>query len=808
MDVVRLLLDTANQANQKLLENILLQKDAVGHTPLHAAFNNQPQVFNEILTTILSKAQQQKQLITALFESDRTGMLTLIQANIIEDTQLLRDILEEPPMIANSDNPKRKMMTQLIREVLILDESTINDVLLSREKHTKNTPLHKASSEADDSTVSLILKKAKRKGLLTLQDVLLAVNKNGEIPLHVASKNDKGGVIKLMMQMDSVLQQNETTGDEEAARSSETESTVLKWKMLIAKENQGFTPLDLAHKNECEKAGEKLKEFTDKEVTYLLHVTIQDWEKSKHAAQTHPKRGKQLYLDLCIGIGSGDAVDKWLVELYRKFQEGQKGNHSEDYDEEMKFWKEALKLVSPELAVKHLPDTVGMVLDASLIGVEQGKKVRMNFGTLKTLQKNETRTFLDLIVEEFDSKGDLSYDKFLSHPVVEQIIEIKWRKIGKIWFWLSLLMFFSFLVMLIFTAYPTAKIPNDIGELIAKNETDNIEYPTDTEITTLEIVLFTMSLLRLAGEIFDFIYSINGFSGTEGVEKHAQKSGCQKEGKGYFQNLKSYFSNIDNVTELILYISTIVYVWSGDYLWCKKMFAFVAVTSGLWNMFLIFRYFPGIGIYYIMFLRILKTFLLIIPQMAFCLVSFTIVFTFAINDDMVNFTSGGKSYYWVWTRFFSSLEYDVININDEERSVYLALFTFFLFGLLINLILFNLVTGLAIDDVQKIRTESEKQEKVGKIKMISIGEKICFYLSKVTHIAIFKRIPALRQPTDIPIKDFSDEGITKMYAIISGKFYNNLDNGKVKLQEEVKKLSDENVNILLQMAQAMTVHRT
>eukprot|EP00116_Pleurobrachia_bachei_P011169 sb/3471431/ len=107
--------------------------------------------------------------------------------------------------------------------------------------------------------------------------------------------------------------------------------------------------------------------------------------------------------------------------------------------------------------------------------------------------------------------------------------------------------------------------------------------------------------------------------------------------------------------------------------------------------------------------------------MAFFLVSFTIVFSFAIkaiNDDIVNFTSSGKPYYWVWTRFFSSLEYDVIDINEEERSVYLALFTFFIFGLLINLILLNLVTGLAIDDVQKIRTESEKQEKIGKIKMI------------------------------------------------------------------------------------------
>ena len=90
-------------------------------------------------------------------------------------------------------------------------------------------------------------------------------------------------------------------------------------------------------------------------------------------------------------------------------------------------------------------------------------------------------------------------------------------------------------------------------------------------------------------------------------------------------------------------------------------------------MLLISRYVPKIGIYFIMVYRIFFTVIKIIPQMAFFLFSFTVVFSIAINDDIINFTSSGKPYYWLWSRFLNGLEYEVIDINEEERNLFLTL---------------------------------------------------------------------------------------------------------------------------------------
>eukprot|EP00116_Pleurobrachia_bachei_P001487 sb/3461749/ len=654
-EVAKVIMSTLD-SNQGLLRDVLLAKDESKNTPLHRASElNNTSVVEIILTAVKTKEALLREVLLAvtdrkqnpLHQPSRLGhteVVKLILSAVADKPDLRREVLladdmNTRGMLACAVQDGRTETMEVILLATAMDVELLRDMLLEGGKNESTVLLHRASQKGHTSVVSQVL--SFELGYMLLAK-LLFWKCNGMTPFGVGVSAGSSGCVELVL----------------------------------------GTARKLMDCNQF--------------VQYLCQVTLEDGT---------------LCLDKCVEIGVGGMLDRLLVDLHKAAKL--------DEVNELKSWQSILKIVSPDVASKHFPRSLRRFLDASISIVrikescaESEKKfVKMDFTSLgvfesaKTFEKvpedlrvNSFRktfwfsgvwvggkqstllqsgdTFLDHIANSAGT-DDSENGGILVHPVLKQLIDIKWSQIGRLWFWLSLAVFLAFLGMLIVAVYPTAKIPDESPSFEWQEE-----FLRTNEVNNLEFILLVMAILRLIGEVFDFLFTVSVSNKRKSITV------CDRL-KVLPRNVLYYINNADNVTELILYISTVSFVgcsFTGN-LWLKKVFAFIAVAFGLCNMFLILRYFPKIGIYFIMVYRILMTVMKIIPQMIFFLVSFKIMLAVAVNNGFMS-----ESFFWVWVRFFTGLEYDDLDINSSERSFTLTMVLLVSFGILVNLILLNLVT--------------------------------------------------------------------------------------------------------------------
>ena len=188
----------------------------------------------------------------------------------------------------------------------------------------------------------------------------------------------------------------------------------------------------------------------------------------------------------------------------------------------------------------------------------------------------------------------------------------------------------------------------------------------------------------------------------------------------------------------------------------------ISVAAGSFNLILLLRTFPykPIGLCFIMFLEIFKTFLKILPNLGIFFLSFILLFDMTSIDPI--FSKGlfnkGKPFFWVLTRIISGpSDEDLKGLSDgspNQSFEYGSYVILVCFVLLMNFILFNLATGLAIGDVQKVIGHSENEFFKVKMRLLSKLE-----LGAISH---FKEIFTVRQHYLLPIEFFREKSLEKI----------------------------------------------
>ena len=182
----------------------------------------------------------------------------------------------------------------------------------------------------------------------------------------------------------------------------------------------------------------------------------------------------------------------------------------------------------------------------------------------------------------------------------------------------------------------------------------------------------------------------------------------------------------------------------------------VAVFLSWLNLILFARYFPKFGLYILMFQHVFMTFL----EFAGVLVIFVLAFSFTFkmllgNQVAFHDFTGGLLTIFVW--MIGELEYsDVIlgSMSSDEFTSALnytrttqLIYLFFL--VMISIVVMNLMTGLAVDDIDKIRSVAE----VNKLAML-IDTQIYQEFSLPTSFHLFRKFRSYGNISYMKIHDY------------------------------------------------------
>merc|ERR1711936_159991 len=117
-----------------------------------------------------------------------------------------------------------------------------------------------------------------------------------------------------------------------------------------------------------------------------------------------------------------------------------------------------------------------------------------------------------------------------------------------------------------------------------------------------------------------------------------------------------------------------------------------------------------------MFIEILKT----VAKLGILLLIFIIAFGLGFHimlSEQTSFKSGGWSFLKSFVMMIGEMDYaDMFNDNSPWQSYTAILFVIFIF--VMTIIIMNLITGLALDDIQKIAENAEYKKLTMQVDLV------------------------------------------------------------------------------------------
>ncbi|KAL3318478.1 hypothetical protein Ciccas_002854 [Cichlidogyrus casuarinus] len=278
-------------------------------------------------------------------------------------------------------------------------------------------------------------------------------------------------------------------------------------------------------------------------------------------------------------------------------------------------------------------------------------------------------------------------EEVLSHPLSTALIQLKWRTYGLKFYLVNLLiylLFVSFLSFYVLSHTPVYSLSIDRETLKESSfedtcqallKKDQLAYSGNIYVS--KIILLVLTTLCLVKEIWQIV-----------------GAGLQ------------YFRSLDNLVELFIYSLTF-YI-------CVN---FVVVFLAWFNVLLFCRKLPGYGHYIIMFLKVTKTTL----QFLLLFSLFFIAFGFSFYTLLGNQTPFGNPANCLLKSFVMTtgeIDYGTTfldrktdsSFKNEVYFEYLSFILYFSFILIMNVILMNLLIGLAVNDIaQMLKTAAVRQ---------------------------------------------------------------------------------------------------
>jgi len=201
----------------------------------------------------------------------------------------------------------------------------------------------------------------------------------------------------------------------------------------------------------------------------------------------------------------------------------------------------------------------------------------------------------------------------------------------------------------------------------------------------------------------------------------------------------------------------------------------LCVLTSFMNLLILFQIVPLIGVYITMFFRILWTFISkILALLTFFVIAFVIIFHMLLSHpDIFERAVSGQAIYKTLSLGVSGVAYEDYKAEDYGLTFPEAtLIGLIAFAILVQVLFLNLATGLAIEDIKKIRQGAEASMNVLKIQHIfNAGRSLTVVRWVFNNVPFLKKhvprpIRRLRRFQNMPSKSFQPETIQKIHQIM------------------------------------------
>ena len=352
----------------------------------------------------------------------------------------------------------------------------------------------------------------------------------------------------------------------------------------------------------------------------------------------------------------------------------------------------------------------------------------------------------------------------LRHPLVLKLIEEKWEAYGKYVYWADFILYVIFLIA--FNVYammytPPSHLFDDASRRGTLNSTDKLAHCQEIQLND-----YTKEAMQPGGHMYD---SYTNTFGDNAFDAILNKHFCENPSESswlttrfWLQNIlgiaalsrilielsnlknygiRNYFSDGMNYIELMLYTFTFIYLNDkvedgGVYFFLstkiepfyvktdgQMIFGTFAILLSWLNLLMFIRKFPKFGLYVLMFEHVLKTFMEFFTVLLIFIFAFTCTFRMILGNRKAYHKPMRDGLLSTLVMMIGELDYGdkmLGSIPDEPQApgaeidyisqVHLqgwSQLVYCMFLILMGIIVMNLMTGLAVDDIGKIREKAE-----------------------------------------------------------------------------------------------------
>ncbi|KAI6660993.1 Transient receptor potential cation channel [Oopsacas minuta] len=299
------------------------------------------------------------------------------------------------------------------------------------------------------------------------------------------------------------------------------------------------------------------------------------------------------------------------------------------------------------------------------------------------------------------------HTKLINHPIVTSILNSKWNRVGRFLYYPNLFLYLLLVIGLTMFVwfYPNPRDRRFISPFPCSVSNDsttcNMYGFTGSWFTGITIhagqtiaivtIISILAIMRIIIEVIQFIL-----------------------------NPISYITSFENVLEMaghiliLLFMVDPIYAFycaSLPYDWPWQCGIFAVFLTWI-NFFVSMKRFPLIGIYILMYVDILFTFLKIVVMALFFLVAFGMAFYMSLlqeNRGCYAFSNPLKALLKTLTMTTGEFEYDSIFEDPSQPLFYYvsAIIMWVIFIVMMPILLMNLLVGLAVDDIKGVQENAE-----------------------------------------------------------------------------------------------------
>ncbi|CAG2194102.1 ANKTM1 [Mytilus edulis] len=283
--------------------------------------------------------------------------------------------------------------------------------------------------------------------------------------------------------------------------------------------------------------------------------------------------------------------------------------------------------------------------------------------------------------------------ELLSHPVCKAYLSMKWLAYGVWLYSINFIMYIIFLVMLTYmVSLPcvnnfSPNSTNTTNYTLRKDDNSYICHQTGMGLELSKWVVLLFTVLNILKEIFQMV-----------------------------QQRVKYFTDLNNLLEWVLYVSSALFVTPvlfgySDHLNIEA--GAIAIFLAWFNCLLFLQRFDVFGIYVIMFLEILRTLLQALCVFSLLFVAFGLSFFLLLRHEMsAAYSTPGLS---ILRSAMMMLELDYMasfnepyTDSDEKTLPYKAptMILLIIFVLIMPILLMNLLIGLAVGDIEAVQKDA------------------------------------------------------------------------------------------------------